>query len=410
MKADATPDSGGAGSCPLDGCRLLDLSGAIGAYCTKLLADLGADVIKVEPPRGDPMRRQPPLVGGQGEAESATSAVFASYHANKRGVTLDVARDDAVSVLETLGAAADIVVASPTRRAPVAGFDRDGGRLHWAAPESIVVAITPFGLVGPLRDLRATPFVSFAMGGGMHWTGHRDGPPLAVPGQVAWDEAGIHAAFGIVSALFGHDRFGGQTLDFAVHDLAASKDFLIERFDVGAINEWGRSVEIGIPPSGLWECRDGLLRISAHQRHHWDAFLAMVDHPDELSEPSLHDPQVRREIFDGLQDVIARLVQDRSRYELFEKGQAVGLPCAPVNAPGDFVDDEQPQARELFATVGAPGRRPVRIPWRWCHADPPLVRLRRPAPRLGQHNREVYVEGLGFTDEDLASWRASGLA
>lgn len=408
MKADALPDPGGVGSCPLDGCRVLDLSGAIGAYCTKLLADLGADVIKVEPPEGDPMRRQPPLVGSEGE--EATSAVFASYHANKRGVTLDVARDDAVSVLETLGAAADIVVASPTGRSPVAGFDRDGGRLHWAAPESIVAFITPFGLVGPLRDLRMTPFVSFAMGGGMHWTGHRDGPPLAVPGQVAWDEAGIHAAFGIVSALFGHDLFGGQTLDFAVHDLAASKDFLIERFDVGAINEWGRSVEIGIPPSGMWECCDGLLRISAHQRHHWDAFLAMLDQPDELSEPSLHDPQVRREIFDGLQEVIARLVKYRSRYELFEKGQAVGLPCAPVNAPGDFVNDEQPLARELFATVGAPGEMPVRIPWRWCHADPPMVRLHRPAPRLGQHNREVYVVGLGFTDEHLASWRGSGLA
>ena len=165
-------------------------------------------------------------------------------------MTLDITRDEAVTVLEALGAAADVVVASPTRRTPVAGFDRDEGHLQWAAPGAIVASITPFGLVGPMRDLRTTPFVSFAMGGGMHWTGHRDGPPLAAPGQLAWDEAGIHAAFGIVSALFGHGRFGGQTLDFAVHDLAASKDFLIERFDVGAINDWGRSVEIGIPPSG----------------------------------------------------------------------------------------------------------------------------------------------------------------
>ena len=209
-----------------------------------------------------------------------------------------------------------------------------------------------------MRDLRATPFVSFAMGGGMHWTGHRDGPPLAAPGQLAWDEAGIHAAFGIVSALFGHGRFGGQTLDFAVHDLAASKDFLVERFDVGAINDWGRSVEIGIPPSGRWECRDGVLGISAHQRHHWEAFLAMLDHPDELSEPSLADPQLRREIFDGLQEVISRLLKDRSRDELFEKGQAAGLPCAPVNDPGDFVRDEQPLARDLFATLVDVGRGP----------------------------------------------------
>jgi crotonobetainyl-CoA:carnitine CoA-transferase CaiB-like acyl-CoA transferase len=407
MKADAPTALDAGESCPLDGIRVLDVAGEIGAYCTKLLADLGADVIKVEPPGGDAMRRLPPRIGG--DDETAMGAVFASYHANKRGVTLDVSRRDALMVLEALGAAADIVVVSPTRRTPVAGFDRDTGHAQWAAPGAIVASITPFGLVGPMRDLRATPFVSFAMGGGMHWTGHRDGPPLAAPGQLAWDEAGIHVAFGIVSALFGHARFGGQTLDFAVHDVAASKDFLIERFDVGAINEWGRSVEIGIPPSGRWECRDGLLRISAHQGHHWGAFLAMMDHPDELSEPSLADPQIRREIFDGLQEVIARLVKDRSRDELVKKGQAAGLPCAPVNDPGDFVRDEQPLARELFVNVGETGEKPVRIPWRWCHSNPPMVRLRRPAPRLGEHNREVYVDGLGFTDEQLESWKESGL-
>ncbi len=408
MKADPPTGRAGDGSCPLHGRRVLDLSGGIGSYCTKLLADLGADVIKVEPPGGDPMRRLPPLIGGDGDV--VMSAVFASYHANKRGVTLDVSRDDAVMVLEALGVAADVVVASPTGRAPVAGFDRDARRLEWAGPETIVASITPFGLVGPLRDLRSTPFVSFAMGGGMHWAGHGDGPPLAAPGQLAWDEAGIHAAFGIVSALFGHGRFGGQTLDFSVHDLAAGKDFLVERFDVGAINEWGRSVEIGIPPSGRWECRDGLLRISAHQRHHWEAFLTMLDHPHELSEPSLADPRLRREIFDGLQEVIAGLVKDRGRYELFEKGQAAGLPCAPVNGPADFVRDEQPLARELFATAGDVGETPVAIPWRWCHSSPPMVRLRSPAPTLGEHNREVYVDGLGFTDEQVAAWRGSGLA
>jgi len=335
--------------------------------------------------------------------------VFASYHANKRGVTLEVSQDDALTLLEALGADADVVVASPTRRAPVVGFDRDARRLRWASPDAIVASITPFGLVGPLRDLRATPLVSFAMGGGMHWTGHRDGPPLPAPGQLVWDEAGIHAAFGVVSALFGHGRFGGQTLDFAVHDMAAGKDFLIERFDVGAINEWGRSVDIGIPPSGRWECRDGLFRISAHQRHHWESFLAMLDHPVALSEPSLADPQLRREIFDGLVEVIAGLVKDRSRDELFEKGQAAGLPCAPVNDPGDFVRDEQPLARDLFAVVGPTGEAPVTVPWRWCHAHPALVRLRGPAPTLGQHNREVYVDGLGFTSAQLDAWERTGL-
>ena len=135
----------------------------------------------------------------------------------------------------------------------------------------------------------------------------------------------------------------------------------------------------------------------------------MLDHPEELSEPSLADPQLRREIFDGLQAVIARLVKDRSRYELFEKGQAAGLPCAPVNDPGDFVRDGQPLARDLFASLVDGGEARVTIPWRWCHSRPPVVRLRRPAPTLGQHNHEVYVDQLGFTDEHLQTWRATGL-
>ena len=378
------------GSCPLDGKRVLDLTGSIGAYCTKLLADLGADVIKVEQLEGDPMRGCQPFIGKDDKA--GYSALFASYHANKRSVTLDIRRDDAVPILESLAASCDVVIVSPTHRTPLAGFDRAECLLEWAQPETIIASITPFGLTGPWRDIRTTPFVSFAMGGGMHWVGQPDGPPLAAPGQLAWDEAGIHAALGIVSAIFGHERFGGQVMDFSVHDVAVTKDFLIERFDVGLIGEWGRSIGVGVPPTGRWECRDGPFGISAHQARHWEAFLTMLDHPDELSEPSLADPVLRREIYDGLQVVIGRLMKERNRSELFDKGQAAGLPCAPVNEPAEFVRDEQPLARGLFATIAGDMGDLVTIPWRWCHSSRTLLRLSRSVPSLGQHNREVYVE------------------
>ena len=386
---------------------MVDLTGAIGAYCTKLLADQGADVIKVEPPTGDPMRNRPPLVTGEDGTEM--SAVFAAYHVNKRGVTLDVGRPDALPALRALAAPADVVVASPTARTPVAGFDRDARRAAWAPPGCIVASITPFGLDGPWRDLRMTPFLSVAMGGGMHWVGQTDGPPLAAPCQLAWDEAGVHAALGIVAALSGPGRVGGQVLDLSVHDVATSKDFLMERFDVGWIGEWGRSVGVGIPPTGTWQCRDGLLGVSAHQPHHWEAFLTMLDHPDELSEPSLADPVVRREIFDGLTELIAELVEERCCDELFEKGQAAGLPCAPVNTPGEFVQDPQPIAHGLFASPHEPGGPEAVIPWRWFHASTTMLRLTRSAPALGQHTRQVYVDELGVSDGQLVAWREQGL-
>lgn len=403
----ARDDDSGGGAGPLRGYRVVDLSGGLGAYCTKLLADLGADVIKVEPPGGDPMRGQPPLVGAEGGV--ARSAIFASYHANKRGVTLDIGRAEAIPMLRALASVCDVVVASPTHRSPVAGFDRDTRSVQWGNPNCIIACVTPFGLDGPLRDYRVTPFISFAIGGGMHWVGELDGIPLAGPGQLAWDEAGIHAAFGIVSALFGRDRYGGQMLDLSVHEVGVTKDYLLERYDRGRLGEWGRSIGVGVPPTGTWMCSDGPFAISAFQQRHWPAFLAMLDNPESLSEPSLEDPLVRREIFDGLQEQIAELLAGRSRIELFEKGQAAGLPCAPVNSPGDFVGDPQPLARQAFASTVARDGAAITIPWRWCHSSSEMVRLTRPAPDLGEHNSEIFVQELGFPDERLRAWKDDGL-
>jgi crotonobetainyl-CoA:carnitine CoA-transferase CaiB-like acyl-CoA transferase len=388
----------------LSGARVLDLTGAIGAYCSKLLADLGADVVKVEPPAGDELRRRPPFdecADGRGQ-----SLVFAAYHANKRGITLDVTRSEAMPVLSALGRQCDIVLVSPGPRSPVTGFDRDVPSLSWAAPAAIVASITPFGLTGPWRDMRMTAFLSYAMGGQMHWVGEKDGPPLAVPGQLAWDDAGIHAALGIAAAMLVRDQVGGQLLDLSVHEVAAAKDFLLERYDVDRPDEWGRSVGVGIPPTGEWMCADGPLAIAAHQEHHWQAFLAMLDHPDELSDQSFADPLFRREICDALEALIAPLMAGRKRSELFEKGQAAGLPCAPFNTPADFVADLQPQVREVFVTLPATGAGgPVRIPWRWCHSTGPLLRLRRPAPSLGEHNHEVFVDELGFSVHQVQAWK-----
>lgn len=392
---------------PLSDVRVLDVSGAIGAYCSKLLADLGADVLKAEPPGGDELRRRPPFFDEGRHA--AGSLVFASYHANKRGITLDVGHPDCLPALEALGRYCDVVVASPSARRPVVGFDRDTPSVAWAEPNAVVASITPFGLSGPLRDMRMTPFLSFAMSGGMHYAGNQDGPPLAVPGQLQWDEAGINAAFGIVVALLSRETVGGQLLDLSVHEVGVAKDFLLERYDVARPGQWGRTVSVGIPPTGVWSCADGPFAVAAHQNHHWQAFLSMLDHPDALSEPSLADPLVRREIFDGLEQVIGELMVNRSRLELFEKGQAAGLPCAPVNMPGDFVRDVQPRARETFESVTMSGGDTVRIPWRWLHSSTPLLGFRRRPPGLGEHNVEVYVDELGFTGKRLAQWRRAGI-
>lgn len=391
---------------PLAGVRVLELASSIGAYAARLLADLGADVTVVEPPRGHEMRRRPPFKSGTSGPQA--SLMFTAYHLNKRSITLDVTRPDAEALLTELAANADVVVASPTRRTPVVGVDRDEPAVRWAPADAVVACVTPFGMVGPYRDYRATPFTSYAMGGDMHNSGPPE-YPVAVPDQQLWDQASLFTTAGIMGALRARPRVGGQILDLAAHEVSAIRDFHLERFDIGGTHAHGRLAGVGIAPNGTFQCADGPLVLACHQEHHWDAFLAMVGHPDELSEPGLRDPLLRREIHDGLREIIGELLAPQARLELFERGQAAGMPCSPMNTPAEFVVDAQPVARGTFTPMHQPGVGDIRLPWRPFVSTPVMMQLRRPAPGLGEHNHEVYVTALGHGESELEKWKTDGL-
>ena len=392
---------------PLDGTRVLDLTDALGAYCTKLLAGLGAEVLKVEPPDGDELRRRPPFRDGADGNDA--SLVFAYYHAGKRAITLDTRRRESVALLGELAATADVVVASPSRRRPLAGFDDERLQVAWASADAVVCVVTPYGLTGPHRHWRATHFVAYAATGLMHKVGPPEGPPVVIPGQQHWDDTGAHAAVSILAALRNRDDVGGQLIDISALEVAATRDFAFDRYDVEGM-ALDRSVTIGYPPTGTWQCADGPFDVAAHQTRHWDAFLEMLGRPDVLSDPSLEDVLVRREIFDGLQDTISDLVAPRSRAELLERGQAAGLPCAVLNTPAEFVADEQLAARGYFVTVpAADGGGEVRMPGAAFTSSQALFAITGAAPRLGEHNDEVFVDELGHSIDELASWREDGL-
>jgi len=391
----------------LAGVRVLDLGGALTAYAARLLADLGADVLLAEPPGGDRLRRSPPFAAGVEGTDA--SLLFAYYRATQRGITLAAGRPAALDLLGQLGAMADVVLVSPSRRQPLAGWDAEAGTLSWSRPDAVLAAITPFGLTGPMRDWRATPMVSYAMSGLMHRVGAADGPPLAPPGRQAWDEAGAYAVLGILAALWSRERVGGQVLDLSVHEVQSSKDWLVERYAVEGMDQWGRVAGVGYPPTGVYQCADGPFDVAAHQLAHWDSFLTMLGHPDELSEPSLTDPMVRRELFDVLHETIQQLVSQRSRGELVELGQRAGLPCAMLLSPAEFARDEHIVARGTLVPTPTPGDGTVAMPGPAHRAVPEALVPRRAAPRLGEHNREVYVGELGHTEDELERWAGEGL-
>jgi crotonobetainyl-CoA:carnitine CoA-transferase CaiB-like acyl-CoA transferase len=387
--------------------RVLDVGGSMTAYAARLLADLGADVVEVEPPEGDRLRRSPPFDDGTRGPDA--SLLFAYYRATQRGVTLATARSESVDLLHELGSDADIVLMSPSRRQPLAGWDADACRLAWSRDDAIVTSITPYGLTGPYRDWRSTPMVSYAMTGLMHRTGDTDGPPLAPPGRQQWDEAGAHAVLAVLAALWCADRVGGQVIDISVHEVGSLKDFLVERYAAEGKAAWGRALLVGVPPTGVYQCVDGPFDVAAHQTHHWEAFLTMLGHPDELSEPSLADAVVRRDLFDGLLEIIQGLVGDRKRGELVELGQAAHLPCSMLLTPAEFAHDDHIVARHTLVPTPTAGSRTVDMPGPAHRSEPSAVVPRRAAPRLGEHNHEIYVGQLGHTDAEMHGWREDGL-
>ena len=234
-------------------------------------------------------------------------------------------------------------------------------------------SITPYGRGGPYAGRHVTHLVSAAMSGRMHQDGPVDGPPLGLPGQIHWDVAAAHGTLAVLAALRARPWAGGQDIDIAAQEVEATLEFWLERFSVAGAAPAPRDTPIGIPPSGSWRCADGVFEISAYQVHHWQAFLDLVGHPDELADPALADMAVRRERAHTLTPLVADLLAPHDRLDLLARGQALGLPSAVRNTPAAFVADEQLAARGAIVERDIRGR-PLRLPASPLRAD---VRISR---------------------------------
>jgi crotonobetainyl-CoA:carnitine CoA-transferase CaiB-like acyl-CoA transferase len=374
---------GDTSALPLDGIRVLDLCVPLGSYCGRLLADAGADVVKVEPPGGDELRRRPPFAGDRADPEASLS--FAYYHANKRGVVLDYGQPEATGPLAGLGAHCDVVLLTPSGREPVAGFDPATGELAWAGPTTVVCSITPFGLTGPYRTWRATHLVSHAMSGLMYTQGPIEGPPVVVPGQQLYDQVGTHAAVAVLAALRARPKAGGQLIDMSAHEVLTQSCFDIYSYTNAARIGRRRPQAAMYSGGGSWECRDGVIEFTASTDKHWFALMELLGHPSELSDPSWAHPVVRHPYEDKIIEVMRPLIAAMSREDFFVRGQQLGLPCTLVNTVGQFVDDQQPRSRGFFVRRPLAGLGEYELPGEpFRCTEPVLAQYRRPAPRLGE--------------------------
>jgi crotonobetainyl-CoA:carnitine CoA-transferase CaiB-like acyl-CoA transferase len=403
---------------PLAGLRALDLTGALGHLCGRILADLGVDVIKVEPPGGDPSRRLAPRWRAPDGGEHGL--FWFATNAGKRGVTLAVDRDEAGPVLAALVAHVDVVVES---FAPDSAAAALVARAVAAHPHVIHTSVTPFGDRPPGNALHADDIVIAAMGGPMYVCGDDDRPPLRLPFWQAFHHAGAEAAVGTLLAHLARARTGrGQRV--VVNAQAAMVWTLMnaQAFPVLHGDSLRRSGSYmgsrGVRRRMVFACRDGfvsLLLLGAQGAPSTRALMGwMAEHgmlPDWLAawewerwEPGyvMAIPPERQAEIERIEAVVEAFLRTRTKAEVYAEGVRRRILVAPVASVADVAADPQLAFREYFHAVEDPGLgRPLRMPGPFARLSAtPLAPPRRP-PAPGEHNGPVYRGLCGLDPERL---------
>ena len=397
----------------LAGIRVLDLTHYIaGPHCTKLLADFGADVLKVErPPAGDPARRAGPFYKDAPHPE--TSALFLHLNTNKRSITLNLKSAEGHRIARRLAQRADVLVEN-FRPGVLARLGLDVATLHSLNPRLVVTSLSNFGQTGPYRDLRAAEITLAAMGGPMNVTGHRDHQPLKLGGNVVQYHAGAVAAYATLLAVYavegGRDR--GEHIDISIYETQAGfRDRRTTYLTAFAYTgETGRRPEAGIRPGmGVRPAADGYVNIFAGGRARFTRFLRMIGREDLIDDPRVQNPVLlpqHPELAREIEESYLVWLMAHPKREAAAIAQQHRLLAAPVNEIRDVVEDPAFVARGAFETIDHPFTGPLRYPGRpFLMSATPRPPARR-APLLGEHTVEILCDELGYARADVGRLRA----
>jgi len=387
-----------------------------GPYCGKLLADLGAEVIKIEKPGfGDKARSHGPFP--QDIPHPERSGLFLFLNTNKLGVTLNVGTAAGVKIFRELVKWADVIVEdNPPQEMKRLGLDYES--LHQLNPRLVMTSITPFGQTGTYRDYKACDLITFHVSGEAYinpMEGVDDieqQPPLKVPMHSGDFIAGLNGAIGTMSAVTAQQATGlGQHVDSSAQEaLASMVNSWIGTFTYEGIPYRRRKSERGpVGPAQMYPCKDGYICITTHSDVFWAGVVEMMGNPDWAKSELYKDVSTRRANQDVIWLMMAEWTRDHTIQEIMEAAQGKRFPIMPVKTMNEVFSSEQLAVRDFFVEVdrketgrlkypGAPYKLSV-TPWR----------VRRPAPLLGEHNEEVYCQMLGYTRQDLAKMRGLGV-
>jgi CoA:oxalate CoA-transferase len=389
---------------PLAGKRLLDISqGVAGPYCAMLLADLGAEVIKVEPLDGDWLRSVGSLV------QPNESTAHLSLNRGKRSIRLDLKTAAGRQVAAELAARSDIVVQN-FRRGVLDKFGLGYEHLKVANPKLVYASILGFGKAGPLADAPATDSVMQAFGGLMSINGD-NGPPLRMGNMVSDMLAGSYLSQGVLAALLTLASSGqGQEVSVSLLDalVAFQAPPLMEYMVTGQVpSRSGRNHPL-MAPSGTYQVRDGFVALVATQQL-WPRFCDGIGLPDLKHDPRFMSNDARVANRQALQSILEPLFRDMTLNQVLELSQRHDLVCAPINDYAMLVGHPQLAANAVLQTWAHPALGSfdgVRNPIRYGAFDPGYG----VPPLLGEHTREILAEELGYSNSEIDALDASGAA